>query len=36
MRSWLDELDVPIDFDANRSGMIEKMLVLQAATPAAR
>ena len=36
MRRWLDELDVPTDFDANRSGMIEKMLVLQAATPAAR
>ena len=36
IRSWLDELDVTTDFDANRSGMIEKILVLQAATPAAR
>ena len=36
MRSWLDALDVTADFDANRSGMIEKILVLQQVLPAAR
>ncbi len=36
IRSWLDALDVTADFDANRSGMIEKILVLQQVLPAAR
>lgn len=31
IRSWLDQLDVTTDFDANRSGMIEKILALQQA-----
>tara|TARA_B100001123_G_scaffold195713_1_gene222960 strand:+ start:358 stop:519 length:162 start_codon:yes stop_codon:yes gene_type:complete len=36
IRSWLDALDVTADFDANRSGMIEKILVLQQVLPVAR